>query len=103
MNWDGERVTVRGPQELGGGSFDCNDTPDIVPTLAAIAPTASSPVVITNVANLRVKESDRIATTAMELRKLGASVEELPDGLTIQPGWSDEPATIARIRRAVSP
>lgn len=93
--WDGDRVTIKGPAELRGGSFDCNDTPDIVPTLAAIAPAASSPIAITNVANLRVKESDRIATTAMELRKLGASVEELPDGLIIQPGWSDEPATIA--------
>ena len=86
-------VSVRSAP-LSGGTFDCNATPDIVPTLAAIAPLASSPVVITNVASLRIKESDRIAAVASELRKLGASVEERPDGMTIAPGWSGEPAEI---------
>lgn len=87
-------VTVTGPAQLAGGTFDMNDTPDVVPTLAAIAPLASSPVEIVNVANLRVKESDRIATVTSELRKLGVTVEERPDGMLIQPGWSDAPATI---------
>lgn len=89
-----DEITVRGPETLRGGVFDCNATPDVVPTLAAIAPLASSPVEIVNVANLRVKESDRIATVAGELRRLGATVEERPDSLLIQPGWSDEPAVI---------
>jgi 3-phosphoshikimate 1-carboxyvinyltransferase len=80
--------------DLRGGSFDCKATPDIVPTLAAIAPLASSPVEITNVANLRVKESDRLSTVTSELRKLGAAVDERADSLLIQPGWSSEPATI---------
>ena len=66
-----------------GGRFDCNATPDLVPTLAAIAPLASSPVEIVNVANLRVKESDRLATVTSELRRLGATVEERPDSLLI--------------------
>jgi 3-phosphoshikimate 1-carboxyvinyltransferase len=92
--WQEDRVTVYGPAELRGGTFDCNDTPDIVPTLAAIAPLAGAPVEITNVANLRVKESDRIATVASELRKLDATVEERADGLVVHPGWSDAPATI---------
>lgn len=87
-------IEVRGADTLRGGTFDCNATPDIVPTLAAIAPLASSPVEIVNVANLRVKESDRIATVASELRRLGATVEERPDGLRIEPGWSAEPAVI---------
>jgi 3-phosphoshikimate 1-carboxyvinyltransferase len=90
----GDEVVVTGPDKLRGGTFDCNATPDIVPTLAAIAPLASSPVEIVNVANLRVKESDRLATVSSELRKLGATVEERPDALLIQPGWSSEPATI---------
>ncbi len=89
-----EEIVVRGPEKLRGGTFDCNATPDIVPTLAAIAPLADSPVEIVNVANLRVKESDRLATVTSELRRLGATVEERPDSLLIHPGWSDEAAVI---------
>ncbi|MCU1347685.1 MAG: 3-phosphoshikimate 1-carboxyvinyltransferase, partial [Acidobacteria bacterium] len=89
---DGDEVIVEGPARLVGGRFDCNATPDIVPTLAAIAPLASSSVEIVNVGNLRVKESDRLATVTSELRKLGATVEEGPASLHIEPGWSQEPA-----------
>jgi 3-phosphoshikimate 1-carboxyvinyltransferase len=89
-----QEIVVTGADTLRGGTFDCNATPDIVPTLAAIAPLASSPVEITNVANLRVKESDRLATVTSELRRLGATVEERPDALVIHPGWSKVPATI---------
>lgn len=88
-----DEITVTGAP-LRGGRFDCNSSPDIVPTLAAIAPLTSEPVEIVNVANLRVKESDRIATVASELRRLGATVEERADSLLIQPGWSNAPATI---------
>jgi 3-phosphoshikimate 1-carboxyvinyltransferase len=89
-----EEITVTGPSTLRGGRFDCNATPDIVPTLAAIAPLAAAPVEIVNVANLRVKESDRLATVTSELRRLGATVEERSDSLLIQPGWNDEPAVV---------
>ncbi len=89
-----DEITLEGPPQLAGGTFDCVDTPDIVPSLAAIAPLASSPVEIVNIANLRVKESDRIATVTSELRRLGATVEERPDGMLIQPGWSQETAVI---------
>ena len=91
---DAGEIIVSSAEPLRGGTFDCNATPDIVPTLAAIAPLASSAVEITNVANLRVKESDRLATVTAELRRLGAAVEERSDGLVIQPGWSTEPAMI---------
>jgi len=47
-----------------------------------------------NVANLRVKESDRLATVTEELRRLGATVEERDDALRIEPGWSSEPAVV---------
>ena len=89
-----DEIVVKGPDAMRGGTFDCNAMPDIVPTLAAIAPLASEPIEITNVANLRVKESDRLATVTSELRKLGATVEERADGLLIQPGWNLEPAVI---------
>lgn len=91
---EANEIVVRGPERLRGGTFDCNATPDIVPTLAVIAPLASEPVEIVNVANLRVKESDRLATVSSELRKLGVNVEERPDSLLIHPGWSEAPATI---------
>lgn len=93
VSWNGSSVTVSGG-ELRGGTFDCNSCPDIVPSLAAIAPLACAPVEITNVANLRVKESDRIAVVAQELRSLGASVDEWADGMRVRPGWSSDPATI---------
>ena len=89
----GDEIVVTG-HPLRGGTFDCNATPDLVPTLAAIAPLASEPVEIVNVANLRVKESDRIATVTSELRKLGARVDERADSLRIEPGWSSEPVTV---------
>ncbi len=87
-------ITVRGPETLRGGTFDCNATPDLVPTLAAIAPLADAPVEIVNVANLRVKESDRLATLAQELGRVGARVEERADGLRIEPGWGSGAALV---------
>ena len=59
-----------------------------------MAPRASSPVEIVNIAKLRVKESDRLATITSELRRLGGTVDERPDSLLIQPGWSSDPVTI---------
>jgi 3-phosphoshikimate 1-carboxyvinyltransferase len=94
IEWTDEGVLEIERDRLRGGTFDMNDIPDTVPTLAAIAPLADAPVEIVNVANLRIKESDRIAALASELGKLGATVEERPDGLLIQPGWGDHPAVI---------
>ncbi len=76
---------VRGPRELSGIDIDLNLMPDTVPTLCAIAPFASSPVCVRNVANLRIKETDRIAALSTELQKLGARVDVRPDGLTVHP------------------
>jgi len=91
---DDNEIAVSGPDQLRGGRFDCNASPDIVPTLAAIAPLASTPVEIVNVANLRVKESDRLATITAELRRLGARVDEGADSLRIGPGWGSDPVTV---------
>ncbi len=70
---------------LKGIEADLNGMPDTAPTLAVTALFADGPTSIRNVASLRVKESDRISACATELRKTGASVDELPDGLTIRP------------------
>jgi 3-phosphoshikimate 1-carboxyvinyltransferase len=89
-----ELISVIGTETLRGGTFDCNGTPDLVPTLAAIAPLADSPVEIVNVANLRVKESDRLSTVTEELKRLGVQVEERADSLRIEPGWAAGEAVI---------
>lgn len=70
---------------LQGVDVDLNAMPDMAQTLAVTAAFAEGPTRIRNVANLRIKETDRIAATATELRKLGAEVEELEDGFVIHP------------------
>jgi 3-phosphoshikimate 1-carboxyvinyltransferase len=77
-------ITVHGGP-LHGIDVDMNDISDTVMTLAAVACFAEGPTTIRNVAHIRHKESDRIAALAMELRRLGAMVDERPDGLTITP------------------
>jgi 3-phosphoshikimate 1-carboxyvinyltransferase len=57
---------------------------DEVPVLAVAAALTPGRTVIRDAAELRVKESDRIATTCRELARLGADIEELPDGLVIE-------------------
>ena len=56
---------------------------DEIPVIAVAASYAQGKTVIRNASELRVKESDRIATMAAELRKMGADVKELPDGMEI--------------------
>jgi 3-phosphoshikimate 1-carboxyvinyltransferase len=79
-----EGLTVRGGR-LHGIDVDMNDISDTVMTLAAVACFAEGPTTIRNVAHIRHKETDRIAALATELRRVGAEVEEYPDGLTIIP------------------
>jgi len=79
-------VSVRGPAQLRGVDVDMGDISDTAQTLAAIAPFASGPVTMRGLAHARLKETDRVAAVVTELRRLGATVEERPDGMTIQPG-----------------
>jgi len=76
---------VTGPKQLQGINIDMNDMSDLVQTLAAIAPFASSPVTIRNVEHIRYKETERIRAVVSELRRLGVKVEEFADGLKIEP------------------
>jgi 3-phosphoshikimate 1-carboxyvinyltransferase len=82
---DGHGITVRGGK-LNGVDLGMSDISDTVMTLGAVACFAEGPTTIRNVAHIRHKETDRIAALACELRRLGAGVEERPDGLTITPG-----------------
>ena len=63
-----------------------NAISDTVMTLAAVACFAEGPTTIRHVAHIRHKETDRIGNLAIELRKFGATIDELPDGLRITPG-----------------
>ncbi|MFQ5826509.1 MAG: 3-phosphoshikimate 1-carboxyvinyltransferase [Dehalococcoidia bacterium] len=70
--------------DLGGDMIP--RTIDELPLLAVAASVAQGTTTIRQAGELRVKESDRIATTVRELSRLGARVEELPDGMVIQGG-----------------
>ena len=85
VTWEADAITVSGPQQLGGVDADLNAFSDTAPTLAAIAPFASAPVHIRNVAHLRWQESDRLRAVATELTRLGARVEERDDGISVWP------------------
>ena len=82
----------RGAWPLKAIDLDCNHIPDAAMTLAAMALYAEGPSTLRNIASWRVKETDRIAAMATELRKLGATVEEGADYIRITPpdpvtGW----------------
>jgi 3-phosphoshikimate 1-carboxyvinyltransferase len=71
---------------LSGIDVDMGAMPDMVPTLAAIAPFANGKTGIRNIAHLRHKESDRLHAIASEWNKLGSRIEEMDDGIIIPGG-----------------
>jgi 3-phosphoshikimate 1-carboxyvinyltransferase len=78
---------VVAPGALRGGSVAERDVPSMVdelPLLACLATRAEGETLITGASELRVKESDRIAATVANLRAIGATADELPDGMRIQ-------------------
>ncbi|HSA90678.1 MAG TPA: 3-phosphoshikimate 1-carboxyvinyltransferase [Burkholderiales bacterium] len=84
-----DAIEVRGGKgKLKALDMDMNHIPDAAMTAAVLALFADRPSVIRNVASWRVKETDRLAAMATELRKLGAQVEEGPDFLKIAPPTS---------------
>ncbi len=91
---DQNKTTVAGGP-LRGVDVDMNALSDTVMTLAVVALFADGPTRIRNVAHIRHKETDRIAALACELRKLGATVTEYPDGLFILPPERISPARIS--------
>jgi 3-phosphoshikimate 1-carboxyvinyltransferase len=77
--------------------LDCNHIPDAAMTLAVMALYAEGTTTLRNIASWRVKETDRIAAMANELRKLGATVEEGPDFIRVTPPGSSADWRAARI------
>ena len=75
----------RGAWPLTGITLDCNHIPDAAMTLAVMALYADGPTTLRNIASWRVKETDRIVAMATECRKLGATVEEGTDWITVHP------------------
>ena len=75
----------RGAWPLKAIDLDCNHIPDAAMTLAVMALYANGTTTLRNIASWRVKETDRIAAMATELRKLGATVEEGADWISITP------------------
>jgi len=78
-------ILVTRSSSLHGVDVDMRDIPDTAQTLAAVAPFADSPTRIRGIASARVKETDRVHATCVELDRLGVRVEEHEDGMTIYP------------------
>ena len=84
----------RGRWPLAGITLDCNHIPDAAMTLAVMALYADSPTRLTGIASWRVKETDRIAAMAAELRKVGAEVTEGADYIEVRAPQTWHAATI---------
>ncbi|OYY93676.1 MAG: 3-phosphoshikimate 1-carboxyvinyltransferase [Hydrogenophilales bacterium 28-61-23] len=82
-NWIESRLACGG--KLQAIDLDCNHIPDAAMTLAVLALSAEGVTTLRNIASWRVKETDRIAAMATELRKVGATVEEGADYIRITP------------------
>ena len=79
----GDKVTVsRG--SLHGIEINVENTPDLVPVLAAVASVSEGKTIIRNAGRLRIKESDRLRTAGASLTNLGADITETEDGLIIK-------------------
>ena len=90
-------LALSGTRRLNGVQVAMGDSSDVFMTLACVAPFAQGPTTIEGIAHARVKESDRIAATAENLRRLGIGVQESPDSITIEPG-APRPARLPTYR-----
>jgi len=78
------RGTTARPGTLTPTTIDARNIPDLVPVLSAVAAAIPGQTQVTGAARLRLKESDRLTTTAQTLNALGGDVEETPEGLIIR-------------------
>ena len=83
--WTESGLTIHGGAAIRGVDVDLSDVGELTPTIAALAALADSPSTLTGIAHLRGHETDRLAALATELSAVGASVDELDDGLRITP------------------
>ena len=90
IDWDTQTGTLTVERStLAGIEVDVADTPDLLPTIAAVGAFADGSTRIVNCEHVRYKETDRVAAMATELEKLGASVDESQDTLTVVGGESE--------------
>lgn len=80
----GSELHIQRSESLRGIRMDLSDTPDALPMLAVVGCCCEGETVLENVAMARIKETDRIAVMCAELSKMGAKIEEKPDGLMIR-------------------
>ena len=83
IEWNNGSVHMK-KASLHGIEIDANDVPDLVPTLAVLGTQAEGETRILNVPQARVKETDRLHSMTEGLRKMGADIQELPDGLIVK-------------------
>lgn len=85
IHYDVNHIQSRQAKAIQAIDLDCNHIPDAAMTLAILALFADGTTTLKNIASWRVKETDRIAAMATELRKVGATVEEGADYIKITP------------------
>lgn len=83
INLTEKGIEVKGG-DLRGMEIDMNDIPDALPAMSVVGCIAEGKTILRNVPQARIKETDRIAVMREELSKMGADIEELPDGLIIR-------------------
>ena len=81
-----DQISIQGEGYLKGVDVNLNNSPDLLPTVSALAAIAEGTSHIKGVEHARYKETDRVHTMAQELSKLGVKLTEKPDGLIIQGG-----------------
>ena len=96
ISWGDDWIEARAPAsgKLKAFDLDLNHIPDAAMTLSVAALFADGPSTLRNIGSWRVKETDRIAAMAAELRKLGATVDEFPESLRVTPPAALRPAVI---------
>lgn len=98
LHWEAGNLKVAGTRTQGA-VIDASQCPDLVPIVATLAAVSDGETHIINAGRVRIKESDRLSAICTELGKLGAQIEEEPDGLVIKgverltggtvEGWND--------------
>jgi len=75
---------ITSPHKMSGKTFDLNATPDALPVMAVTGALTDGVTSLINCPQARIKETDRIKCMSCELRKMGAEIEELDDGMIIK-------------------
>jgi len=85
VEWEGDELVIKSGKSgtLRATEIDGRAIPDLIPVLSVVASVARGTTVIRNASRLRIKESDRLSTTADTISSLGGKIQELSDGLTI--------------------